>query len=144
MAGHYSKAGVEAGAELREFRVDEKAVGDLKVGAELKVDIFTPGMKVDVSGTTIGKGHAGVIKRHHFSSNRASHGNSLSHNKPGSIGMAQDPGRVFRKAHVRPPGQRERTVQLLEIARVDAERSLLMVAARVPAARTARSSCCPA
>ncbi len=126
MAGHYSKAGVEAGTELREFRVDEKAVGDLKVGAELKVD----------SGTTIGKGYAGVIKRYHFSSNRASHGNSLSHNSPGSIGMAQDPGRVF-------PGKRmsghlgnvKRTVQLLEIARVDAERSLLMVTGSVPGAK---------
>jgi len=133
MAGHYSKAGVEAGSLLREFRVDEKLVGDLKVGAELKVDMFTPGMKVDVSGTTIGKGHAGVIKRYHFSSNRASHGNSLSHNSSGSIGMAQDPGRVF-------PGKRmsghlgdvKRTIQLLEIARVDAERSLIMVTGSVP------------
>src|SRR6185437_13394505 len=74
---------------------DAKALGDLKAGSELKVDMFQPGQKVDVSGTTIGKGYAGVIKRHHFSSNRASHGNSLSHNSPGSIGMAQDPGRVF-------------------------------------------------
>jgi large subunit ribosomal protein L3 len=136
MAGHFSKAGVEAGSELREFRVDEKTVGELKVGAELKVDMFTPGMKVDVSGTTIGKGHAGVIKRYHFSSNRASHGNSLSHNSSGSIGMAQDPGRVF-------PGKRmsghlgdvKRTVQLLEIARVDAERSLIMVTGSVPGAK---------
>src|SRR4029078_1027521 len=114
----------------------EKAVGDLKVGAELKVDIFTPGMKVDVSGTTIGKGFSGVIKRHHFSSNRASHGNSLSHNSAGSIGMAQDPGRVF-------PGKRmaghlgnvNRTIQLLEVARVDAERSLIMVKGSVPGAK---------
>jgi len=136
MAGHYSKAGVEAGSEMREFRIDEKAAGDLKVGAELKVDMFQPGMKVDVSGTTIGKGYAGVIKRYHFSSNRASHGNSISHNSPGSIGMAQDPGRVF-------PGKRmsghlgnvKRTVQLLEIARVDAERSLLMVTGSVPGAK---------
>lgn len=136
MAGHYSKAGVEAGSEMREFRIDAKVAGDLKVGSELKVDMFQPGMKVDVSGTTIGKGHAGVIKRHHFSSNRASHGNSLSHNSAGSIGMAQDPGRVF-------PGKRmsghlgnvNRTVQLLEIARVDAERSLLMVTGSVPGAK---------
>ena len=133
MAGHYSKAGVEAGSEMREFRVDGKQVGELKVGAELKVDMFQVGQKVDVSGTTLGKGFAGAIKRHHFSSNRASHGNSLSHNAPGSIGMAQDPGRVF-------PGKRmpghlgnvNRTVQLLEIARVDAERSLLMVTGSVP------------
>ena len=136
LAGHLAKAAVEAGHVLREFRVDEKSVGDLKVGAELKVDMFAPGMKVDVSGTTIGKGHAGVIKRYHFSSNRASHGNSLSHNSAGSIGMAQDPGRVF-------PGKRmaghlgnvNRTIQLLEIARVDAERSLLMVKGSVPGAK---------
>jgi len=135
-AGHYSKAGVEAGTELREFRVTPEAIGDLQVGAELKVDMFQPGQKVDVSGTTIGKGFAGVIKRHHFSSNRASHGNSLSHNSPGSIGMAQDPGRVF-------PGKRmsghlgnvNRTIQLLEIARVDAERSILMVKGSVPGAK---------
>src|SRR6185369_11961892 len=115
------------------FRVASESLGDLKVGAELKVDMFQAGQKVDVSGTTIGKGFAGVIKRHHFSSNRASHGNSLSHNSPGSIGMAQDPGRVF-------PGKRmsghlgnvNRTIQLLEIARVDAERSILMVKGSVP------------
>ena len=135
-AGHFAKAGVEAARELREFRVDAKDVGDLKPGSELKVEMFEAGQKVDVSGTTIGKGYAGVIKRYHFSSNRASHGNSLSHNSPGSIGMAQDPGRVF-------PGKRmsghlgnvKRTVQLLEIARVDAERSLLMVTGSVPGAK---------
>ena len=135
-AGHYAKAGVEAGTELREFRVAAEAIGELKVGAELKVDMFQPGQKVDVSGTTIGKGYAGVIKRYHFSSNRASHGNSLSHNSPGSIGMAQDPGRVF-------PGKRmsghfgdvKRTIQLLEVARVDAERSLLLVKGSVPGAK---------
>ena len=111
-------------------------MGELKVGAELKVDMFQVGQKVDVSGTTIGKGFAGVIKRHHFSSNRASHGNSLSHNSAGSIGMAQDPGRVF-------PGKRmaghlgdvNRTIQLLEVARVDAERSLIMVKGSVPGAK---------
>ena len=136
MAGHFAKAGVEAGSELREFRVAADKVGELKAGSELKVDMFQPGQQVDVSGTTIGKGYAGVIKRYHFSSNRASHGNSLSHNSAGSIGMAQDPGRVF-------PGKRmsghlgnvKRTVQLLEIARVDAERSLLMVTGSVPGAR---------
>ena len=136
MAGHYSKAGVEAGSELREFRVTPEALGELKVGAELKVDIFQPGMKVDVSGTTLGKGHAGAITRHHFSSNRASHGNSLSHNSSGSIGMAQDPGRVFpgkkMSGHL---GNVRRTVQLLEVARVDAERSLIMVKGSVPGAK---------
>jgi large subunit ribosomal protein L3 len=98
--------------------------------------MFQVGQKVDVTGTSIGKGYSGVIKRHHFSSNRASHGNSLSHNSPGSIGMAQDPGRVF-------PGKRmaghlgavQRTVQLLEVARVDAERGLVMIKGSVPGAK---------
>jgi large subunit ribosomal protein L3 len=138
MAGHFAKAGVEAGTELREFRIAADAVGELKAGSELKVDMFTAGQKVDVSGTTIGKGYAGVIKRHHFSSNRASHGNSISHNSPGSIGMAQDPGRVF-------PGKRmsghlgnvNRTIQLLEVARVDAERALIMVKGSVPGPKNA-------
>ena len=137
-AGHFAKAGVEAASELREFRVEADKLGDLKAGSELKVDMFAEGQKVDVSGTTIGKGYAGVIKRHHFSSNRASHGNSISHNSPGSIGMAQDPGRVF-------PGKRmsghlgdvKRTVQLLEVARVDAERSLLLIKGSVPGPKNA-------
>jgi large subunit ribosomal protein L3 len=136
MAGHYAKAGVEAGSELREFRVTADDAKELKAGSELKVDMFAAGQKVDVSGVTIGKGFAGVIKRHHFSSNRASHGNSVTTKAPGSIGMAQDPGRVF-------PGKRmsghlgnvSRTVQLLEIARVDAERSLIMVKGSVPGAK---------
>ena len=136
MAGHYAKAGVEAGTELREFRVAPEAVGELQVGSDLKVDMFAPGQKVDVSGVTLGKGFAGVIKRHHFSSNRASHGNSVTTKAPGSIGMAQDPGRVF-------PGKRmsghlgnvQRTIQLLEVARVDAERSLIMVKGSVPGAK---------
>ena len=135
-AGHFAKAGVEAGSVLKEFRVTPEAIGELKVGAELKVDMFTVGQKVDVSGTTIGKGFAGVIKRYHFSSNRASHGNSLSHNSAGSIGMAQDPGRVF-------PGKRmaghlgnvNRTVQLLEVARVDVARGLVMIKGSVPGAK---------
>jgi large subunit ribosomal protein L3 len=138
MAGHYAKAGVEAGTELREFRVAAEAVGELKAGSDLKVDMFEPGQKVDVSGTTLGKGFAGVIKRHHFSSNRASHGNSVTTKAPGSIGMAQDPGRVF-------PGKRmsghlgnvNRTIQLLEVARVDAERSLIMVKGSVPGPKNA-------
>ena len=136
MAGHYSKAGVEAGSELREFRLAPDAVGELKAGSELKVDMFQAGQKVDVSGTTIGKGFSGVIKRHHFSSNRASHGNSLSHNSAGSIGMAQDPGRVF-------PGKRmaghlgdvTRTVPNLVVVRVDTERQLLLVRGSVPGSK---------
>jgi len=133
MAGHYSKAGVEAGSELREFRVAADKLGELKVGSELKVDMFEPGMKVDVSGTTHGKGFAGVIKRYHFSSNRASHGNSLSHNSAGSIGMAQDPGRVFPgKRMAGHLGNKRRTIQNLVVVRIDAERQLLLVKGSVP------------
>jgi large subunit ribosomal protein L3 len=135
-AGHFAKAAVEAGHTLREFRIKPDEAANLKVGGPVGADIFKVGQKVDVSGTTQGKGFAGVINRHHFSSNRASHGNSVSHNKPGSIGQNQDPGRVF-------PGKRmaghlgnvARTVQLLEIARVDAERSLIMVKGSVPGAK---------
>lgn len=137
IAGHYSKAGVEAGSLLREFRVDSDAeLGQLENGALVKVSIFAVGQMVDISGVTIGKGYAGVIKRHHFSSNRASHGNSKAHNKPGSIGMAQDPGRVF-------PGKRmsghlgcvTRTVQNLEVLRIDEERGLLLVKGAVPGSK---------
>src|SRR2546428_10052151 len=135
-AGHLAKAAVEAGRVLREFGVAEQALESLKVGGKVGVDIFKVGQIVDVSGTSQGKGFAGVIKRHHFSSNRASHGNSISHNKPGSTGMAQDPGRVF-------PGKRmaghlgavQRTVQGLEVVRVDAERQLLLIKGSVPGSR---------
>lgn len=135
-AGHFAKAGVEAGSVVGEFRVEPDTLTELAPGAQVKVDLFAAGQMVDVSGTSHGKGFAGVIKRHHFSSNRASHGNSKSHNVPGSIGMAQDPGRVF-------PGKRmsghlgdvKRTVQNLEIARVDAERGLLLVKGAVPGSR---------
>ncbi len=135
VAGHYAKAGVEAGTLLKEFRIDAKDLGELKVGSVIGVEIFSAGQKIDVSGTSKGKGYAGVIKRHNFSSNRASHGNSISHNSPGSIGMAQDPGRVF-------PGKRmaghlgdvKATVQMLEVARIDADRKLLLVKGAVPGA----------
>jgi large subunit ribosomal protein L3 len=136
-AGHFAKAGIEAGTVLREFRLaDDAAVADMKVGSPVGVDLFKPGQAVDVQGTTIGKGYAGVIKRHHFSSNRASHGNSRSHNVPGSIGMAQDPGRVF-------PGKRmsghlgdvTRTQQNLEVVRVDATRQLLLIKGSIPSAK---------
>ena len=136
LAGHLAKAGVEAGHILKEFLVDQSELAGLKPGDVVSVAIFQPGQKVDVSGTTIGKGFTGSIKRHHFSSNRASHGNSVSHNSPGSISMAQDPGRVF-------PGKRmaghlgdvARTMQNLEIIRVDAERQLLLVKGAVPGAK---------
>jgi len=136
-AGHLAKAGVEAGTVLKEFRVDAKNLAELKPGTVVAVEsLFEAGQKVDVQGTTIGNGYAGVIKRHHFKSGRASHGNSRSHNVPGSIGMAQDPGRVF-------PGKRmtghlgdvTRTIQNLVIARVDAERGLLLVRGAVPGAK---------
>jgi large subunit ribosomal protein L3 len=132
-AGHLAKAGVEAGSILKEFRVEADQLASFTVGGKIGVDVFKEGQKVDVQGTSIGKGFAGAIKRHHFSSNRASHGNSISHNAPGSIGMAQDPGRVF-------PGKRmsghlgdvTRTTQNLVVARVDVERGLLLVRGAVP------------
>ena len=135
-AGHLAKAGVEAGSFTKEFRLDAEIISQLSAGSNVSVEIFQAGQKVDVSGVTIGKGYAGTIKRHHFASGRASHGNSRSHNVPGSIGMAQDPGRVF-------PGKRmtghlgdvNRTAQNLEIARVDVERGLLLVKGAVPGSK---------
>jgi len=135
-AGHFAKAGVEAGSVLREFRVTAEQVANLQPGGVVGADIFQVGQKVDVTGVSHGKGFAGVIKRHHFSSNRASHGNSVSHNKPGSISMAQDPGRVFpgkkMPGHL---GAVKRTVQNLVIVRVDAERQLLLIRGAVPGAK---------
>ncbi len=132
-AGHFAKAGVEAGLGLVEFSVTAEKLAELKAGDVLTVDIFTVGQLVDVTGTTLGKGFAGAIKRHHFSSNRATHGNSRSHNVPGSIGQAQDPGRVLpgkrMPGHL---GNAKRTTQNLEIVRVDAERQLLLVKGAVP------------
>ncbi len=135
-AGHFAKAGVQAGYDLREFRIPADKLGELAPGAVIPASLFAAGQKVDVAGTSIGKGFTGTIKRYNFSSGRASHGNSRSHNVPGSIGMAQDPGRVF-------PGKRmsghmggdSKTIQNLVIARVDAERGLLMVRGAVPGAK---------
>lgn len=135
-AGHFAKAGVEAGHTLKEFRVTPEQLAELKLGGTLGVNIFQVGQKVDVSGVSQGKGFAGVIKRHHFSSNRASHGNSVSHNKPGSIGMAQDPGRVFPgKKMAGHMGAASRTAQNLEIVRIDAERQLLLIRGAVPGSK---------
>lgn len=136
LAGHLAKAGVEAGHVLKEFPVSVEELSNLKPGDQVAVTIFAAGQKVDITGTSIGKGFAGGQKRHNFSSQRASHGNSVSHNAPGSIGMAQDPGRVF-------PGKRmsghlgdvKSTVQNLEIVRVDAERQLLLVKGAVPGSK---------
>lgn len=144
-AGHFSKAGVEAGSVLKEFRVTPEQIANLKVGGAIGVDVFSVGQKVDVAGTTIGKGYAGVIKRHHFSSNRASHGNSVSHNKPGSISMAQDPGRVFPgKKMTGHLGDVKRTTQNLVIVRIDAERQLLLIRGAVPGARNGDVTVYPA
>lgn len=144
-AGHFAKAGVEAGSVLKEFRVTPEQTANLKVGGVIGVDVFSVGQKVDVAGTTIGKGYAGVIKRHHFSSNRASHGNSVSHNKPGSISMAQDPGRVFPgKKMTGHLGDVNRTTQNLVIVRIDAERQLLLIRGAVPGARNGDVTVYPA
>ncbi len=136
LAGHYAKAGVEAGSVIREFRVTPEEAAKLAPGAAVGPDVFQVGQHVDVAGTTIGKGFAGVIKRHHFSSNRASHGNSVSHRKPGSIGQNQDPGRVFPgKRMAGHLGNANRTVQNLEIIRIDAERQLLLISGALPGSR---------
>ena len=135
-AGHYRKAGVEAGTILKEFRVEESQATEMKVGNKVDISVFEVGQKVDVQGISIGKGFAGVIKRHNFSSGRATHGNSVSHNVPGSIGMNQDPGRVFKgKKMTGHMGNVTRTVQNLEIARIDTERQLLLVKGAVPGAK---------
>lgn len=138
-AGHYAKAGVEAGSILKEFRLDPAAIADLTAGSLVAVEsIFEAGQKVDVTGTTIGKGFAGTIKRHNFGAQRASHGNSRSHRVPGSIGQAQDPGRIFKgkkmSGHM---GDVTRTVQNLDVIRVDAERGLLLVKGAVPGHKNA-------
>jgi large subunit ribosomal protein L3 len=135
-AGHLAKAGVEAGEVLREFRVAPDQLAGFKPGDVVAASIFSVGQKVDVSGTSIGKGYAGAITRHHFSSNRASHGNSLSHNSAGSIGMAQDPGRVFPgKKMAGHLGDVARTTQNLEVVRIDEARQLLLVRGAVPGAK---------
>ncbi len=136
MAGHFAKAGVAAGRGLWEFRLAEDEGAGIDVGAELKVDLFQVGQKVDVTGTTIGKGFAGSIKRHHFRSQRATHGNSLSHRAPGSIGQNQSPGRVFKgKKMAGHLGAAQRCTQNLEVVRVDAERNLLVIKGAVPGAK---------
>ena len=134
-AGHLAKAGVEAGVVLKEFKVPADDLAKFKAGDTIGVDTFSVGQLVDVTGTTKGRGFSGVITRHNFSSNRASHGNSRSHNTPGSISMAQDPGRVFPgKRMAGQYGNVTRTTQLLKVVRVDMERGLLLVKGNVPGA----------
>lgn len=135
MAGHFAKAGVEAGRSLTEFRLEEDEGGGLEVGKEIGVGMFEAGQKVDVRGRSKGKGFAGGIKRHHFSSQRMTHGNSLSHRSAGSIGQCQTPGRVFKgKKMAGQLGNVTRSQQNLEVVRVDAERNLLLIKGSVPGA----------
>ncbi|HLU07255.1 MAG TPA: 50S ribosomal protein L3 [Woeseiaceae bacterium] len=132
-AGHFAAAKVEAGDLMTEFRLEDGEQGEFEIGGEIKVDLFEVGQKVDVIGTTIGKGFAGTVKRHNFSMQDATHGNSVSHRAPGSIGQNQSPGRVFKgkkmSGHM---GNVRRTVQNLEVVRVDAERNLILIKGAVP------------
>ena len=135
-AGHFAKAGVEAGDLLKEFRVTADVAAEYKPGATVPVTLFAVGQKVDVQGTSIGKGFMGTIKRHNFGSQRASHGNSRSHNVPGSISMAQDPGRVFPgKKMSGHQGDETVTTQNLDIVRIDEARQLLLVRGAVPGSK---------
>ena len=132
-AGHFAAAKVEAGDLMMEFRLEDADEGEFVAGNELKVDIFEEGQKVDVIGTTIGKGFAGAIKRWNFSMQDATHGNSLAHRAPGSIGQNQTPGRVFKgKKMAGHMGNVRRTVQNLEVVRVDSEKNLLLIKGAVP------------
>jgi len=134
-AGHFAKAEVEPGDSLWEFRLDDSEGEDLTTGAELKVDLFEDGQHVDVAGTSKGKGFAGAVKRHHFAMQDATHGNSLAHRAPGSIGQNQTPGRVFKgKKMAGHMGNVRRTVPNLEVVRVDVERNVLLVKGGVPGA----------
>jgi large subunit ribosomal protein L3 len=136
MAGHYARAGTEAGRGLWEFRLADGEGEEIEVGSEISVDVFEAGQSVDVSGTTIGKGYAGVIKRHNFRMQDATHGNSISHRAPGSIGQCQTPGRVFKgkrmSGHM---GNVKRSIQNIEVVRVDADRNLLLVKGAVPGSK---------
>lgn len=138
MAGHFAKGGVGPGRGLWEFRLDPVNLGEYKPGAEVKVDEFEVGAKVDVQGTTIGKGFAGVMKRHGFGGGRATHGNSKAHRKPGSIGQNQDPARVFPgKKMPGDMGTDRRVQQGLEVTQVDVERNLILIKGSIPGARGA-------
>lgn len=136
LAGHFGKNGVAPGRGLWEFRLADGEGDGLEVGAELKVDVFQPGQKVDVTGTSIGKGFAGTVKRWNFSMQDATHGNSVSHRAPGSIGQNQSPGRVFKgkkmSGHM---GNVRRSIQNLEVIRVDADRNVILIKGAVPGAR---------
>ena len=145
LAGHFRKAGVEPGEGLWEFRIETES-GDLpEVGSEITVERFTDGQKVDVTGTSKGKGFAGVVKRHNFRTQDATHGNSLSHRAPGSIGQCQTPGRVFKgKKMAGHMGAERVTTQNLEVVRVDKDRNLLLIRGAVPGAPGGHVVVCPA
>jgi large subunit ribosomal protein L3 len=144
-AGHLAKAGVEGCELLQEFRVTADVAGQFQPGATIPVTMFAAGQKVDVQGTSIGKGFTGTIKRHNFKSQRASHGNSRSHNDPGSISMAQDPGRVFPgKKMSGHRGDVTVTTQNLDVVRVDEARSLLLIRGAVPGAKNGHVVVSPA
>ncbi len=136
MAGHFAKAGVEAGRGLWEFRVEGDEAADLAVGGEVSIEMFEVGQKLDVTGVTIGKGFQGGIKRHNFTMQDATHGNSISHRSNGSIGMCQTPGRVIKgkkmSGHM---GNKQRTIQSLELVRVDVERGVLLIKGSVPGSK---------
>ncbi len=139
LAGHFAKANVKPGRSLREFRLADAEGADLQPGADLTVSMFKQGQFVDVTGVSIGKGYAGTIKRHHFTMGDATHGNSLSHRAPGSIGQRQTPGRVFPgKKMAGHLGNKRRTAQNLEVVRVDAERNVLLIKGAVPGAKGGR------
>ncbi|WP_420934722.1 50S ribosomal protein L3 [Alteromonas sp. A081] len=134
-AGHFAKAGVEAGRILAEFRLEDNEGNDIEVGGEITVEIFNDTKKIDVTGTSKGKGFAGAIKRWNFSSQRMTHGNSLSHRAPGSIGQNQSPGKVFKgKKMAGQLGNKQVTTQSLEVVRVDVENGLILVKGAVPGA----------
>ncbi|MGI9229432.1 MAG: 50S ribosomal protein L3 [Gammaproteobacteria bacterium] len=139
VSGKLAKAEIDNAEGLLEFRLAEGEAGELAPGAEIKVDIFEIGQKVDVTGTTIGKGYAGVIKRHHFKAQRMTHGNSRAHRAPGSTGQCQTPGRVFKgKKMAGHLGNSRCTTQNLEVVKVDAERNLVLIKGAVPGAKGGR------
>jgi large subunit ribosomal protein L3 len=143
--GHYSKAEVEAGEGLWELRLEDEEGTDLKAGAVLNVEQFETGQKVDVTGTSKGKGFAGGVKRHNFSMQDATHGNSLAHRAPGSIGMCQTPGRVFKgKKMAGHMGDERVTTQNLEVVKIDTERNLLLIKGAVPGAKNGQVAIRPA
>ncbi|MDE0927048.1 MAG: 50S ribosomal protein L3 [Methylophilaceae bacterium] len=136
LTGHYAKAGVAAGSGIKEFTVDAEVTANHAVGSGITVELFEAGQLVDVTGSSIGKGFAGGIKRHHFKSGRATHGNSKAHKKIGSQGMAQDPGRVFPgKRMAGHLGDEKVTTQNLEVVRVDSERNLLLIKGAIPGSK---------